>query len=130
MCAELGGELMRRRLLSESKQGFQPYYSDYPVFTEYGTYRLTPQTDDSSHANSFVKLDDTSYNWCGSCMKNSILYVQYTKNSFETIFSKNDGSISTRWFIKEQESKVARFKRCTGTESSEPLVEFYVEKVD
>lgn len=130
MCTELGGELMRRRILSESKQGFQPYYSDYPVFTEYGTYRLTPQTDDSSNTNSFVKLDDTSYNWCGSFMKNRILYAQYTKNSFETFLSKEDGSIATRWFIKEQESKVARFKRCTGTESSEPLVEFYVEKVD
>ena len=130
MCAELGGGVMRRRVLSVSKQGFQPYYSDYPVFTEYGTYRLTAQTDDSSITNVYVKLDDTSYNWCGSVSKNAKLYVEYAKNSFAVFLSKADGSIANRWFIKEQESKVARFKRCMGTESSEPLVEFYVEKVD
>ena len=128
MCTELGGELMRRRLLSESKQGFKPYYSNYPIFTEYGTYRLTPQTDDSTITNTYVKLDDTSYNWCGGGARSISIQVIYTENTFEVSRLTPGGLV--KWFTKEQESKVARLKRCSGDERSVPLVEFYVEKVD
>lgn len=116
---------MRRRMMGESKQGFKPYYSNYPIFTEYGTYRLTPQTDDSTITNTYVKLDDTSYNWRGGGPISDIILVTYTENTFE-VYKVNYYT----WFTIEQESKVARLKRCAGQENNAAKVEFYVEKVD
>ena len=121
---------MRRRMMGESIQGFKPYYSNYPIFTEYGTYRLTPQTDDSTNTNTYVKLDDTSYNWRGGGGRNKALQVTYAENTFTANAILSNGEVGGIWFTIEQESKVARLKRCAGAENNAAEVEFYVEKVD
>lgn len=123
---------MRRRILfHKSKQGFKPYYSDFPTFTEYGTYDLTPQEDDTKNSNVYIKLDGTSYNYCGGAALNEKLRIIYTEDSF-SVYKRIAyiESMMNKWITKNQTSKIAKFKRCDGTENDKAKMVFYIEKVD
>ena len=118
---------MRRRMMEESKQGSQyPFYSNYPTITEYGVYLFDSQSDSTSYDNTFIKMDGTSYNWCGGGPLYRDFAVEYTKEKL-TVYS--DTVMSSVWIIKEQESSSFSLKRCFGTENDPALVTFKIDKV-
>lgn len=113
--------------MEESKQGSQyPFYSDYPTITEYGVYLFDSQSDSTSNSNVFIKMDGTSYNWCGGGPLNRDFAVKYTKEKL-TVYSNT--VMSNAWIIKEQESSSFSLKICSGTEADPALVTFKIDKV-
>ena len=119
--------MLRRRVMEESKQGSQyPFYSDYPTITEYGLYLFDSQSISTSNCNTFIKMDGTSYDWCGGGPLNMDFAVEYTK---EKIIVYSNTVMSNVWIIKEQESSSFSLKRCFGTEKDPALVTFKIDKV-
>lgn len=119
--------MLRRRVMEESKQGSQyPFYSDYPTITEYGIFCFQPQTKDNTPTNTFLKLDDTPYNWVGSTQKSMIFYIEYTA---ENIAIRQNLLTNPVWIHKEQESSSFSLKRCGGTEADPALVTFKIDKI-
>ena len=113
--------------MEESKQGSQyPFYSDYPTITEYGVYLFDSQSDSTSISNTFIKMDGTSYNWCGGNSLNRDFAVEYTKEKL-TVYANTE--MSMVWIIKEQESSSFSLKRCGGTEADPALVTFKIDKI-
>ena len=117
---------MRRRMIGESKQGDQyPFYSDYPTITEYGTYIFDSQSDSTKFTNTFLKMDNTPYNYAGGGNMNDDFAVVYTKEKL-TIY--NDTVMKTPWITRVQESSTFSLKRCDGSEKDPPLVTFKIDK--
>ena len=113
-------------IIDESIGTTYPFYSDYPTITEYGVYFFDSQSDSTSNNNVFIKMDNTPYNYCGGAPLNRDFYVQYTG---EYVAAFRDVGMNRPWFRKEQESSRFSLKRCSGTESSPPLVVFKVDKI-
>lgn len=113
--------------MEESKQGSQyPFYSDYPTIAEYGIYLFDSQSDSTSNNNVFVKMDNTSYNYCGGAPLDRDFYVEYTKDG---VTEYRDTELKQQWFRREQESSSFSLKRCSGTENAPALVVFKVDKI-
>ena len=118
---------MRRRMLEEFKQsGKYPFYSDYPTITEYGLYLFDSQSDSVSSSNIFLKMDDTSYNYCGGGPLDIDFYVEYKKDGVAAYI---DAGLEQQWFRREQESSSFSLKRCSGIENAPALVVFKVDKI-
>ena len=117
---------MRRRMITEEGQSKYPFYSDYPTITEYGVYLFDSQSDSTSNSNVFVKMDNTSYSYCGGGPLNIDFYAEYTKDG---LTAYRDAGFKQRWFRMEQESSSFSLKRCSGTESAPALVVFKVDKI-
>ena len=117
---------MRRRMITEEGQSKYPFYSDYPTITEYGVYLFDSQSDSTSIENVFLKMDDTSYNWCGGGPLNRDFYVEYTEDGLTAYI---DAELKQQWFRREQESSSFSLKRCSGVESAPALVVFKVDKI-
>ena len=104
-----------------------PFYSDYPTITEYGQYVFTAQTDATNNINTFIKMDNTPYNWAGGGAMNKSFAVEYSE---QKLIVYDGTQIGGRiWMAKEQESSNFSLKRCEGTESSPPLVVFKVDRI-
>ena len=118
---------MRRRMIGESKQGDQyPFYSDYPTITEYGTYIFDSQSDSTKNTNTFLKMDNTPYNWAGGSPLDKDFKIVYTKEEITIYDSVEAVHI---WINIKQESSRFSLKRCPGTENDPALVTFKIDKV-
>ena len=114
--------------MSEEKgQEKYPFYSDYPTITEYGQYVFTAQTDATNNINTFIKMDNTPYNWAGGGAMNKSFAVEYSEQKLIVYSGTQIGGYI--WMTKEQESSNFSLKRCKGTESSPPLVVFKVDRI-
>ena len=117
---------MRRRMIGESKKGDQyPFYSDYPTITEYGTYIFDSQSDSTKFTNTFLKMDNTPYNYAGGGNMDKDFVVVYTK---EKLAVYHDTTMKIPWINCTQESSTFSLKRCDGTEKAPPLVTFKIDK--
>ena len=103
-----------------------PFYSDYPTITEYGKYIFTPQTDRAGSSNTFLKMDDTSYQWCGGLNLNESFSATYSR---EKLIIHSNTDFKGTWIAKEHESSRFSIKRCGGAETDPPLTILKVDKI-
>lgn len=120
--------LLRRRVMIEemSMRKMYPFYSDYPIITEYGVYFFDSQSASDSVTNVFLKMDDTNYNYCGGAPLSRDFYIEYTEQG---VTGYRDAGFREQWFKREQASSSFSLKRCAGTESAPPLVIFKIDKI-
>lgn len=117
----------RRMMMTSAESSDFPFFSDYPVITEYGKYNFYSQSDESTITNTFIKMDDIEYTYCGGGAKSKNFSAVYTAEKL-IIYQSPDAS-GTIWITKNQKSSSFALKRCAGTANAEPLVTLKVEKI-
>ena len=123
---------MRRRILeSEGKMStFEPFYSDFPEISaeEDGLYSLTPQTDDTTNINSYIEVGDNVFTWAGSKSKDTVITIAIIGET-SSIF--NGDITTTGAFMRSKAVKRGnvKYKACSGSKESAPVVTYYVEKL-
>ena len=125
--------LMRRRIMMIQNKKSEGWYSDGDIdITEYGVYKLTSLSDDTTAVpTSIIATDDVgdsgnlTDNWTLYYPKNTDLLIKFSEKYFSMSV---DGKVV---FEKNTNKKIVTlsFRRGAGTINYHATVNFYVEKI-
>lgn len=120
------GDIVRRRGMAMEETSPYPFISNFPEFNEFGAFILTPVSIDGDGNNVFISSGSTNYQWAGGGELSRT--IRLTIDASKIKVSYRNGSIWSAWISKAFVDFPVKFKRCTGTTASAPLVTFEVVK--
>ena len=118
------GDILRRRgMMTSVEVDPYPYQSNYPSFSEYGLFGLTPvEGTSSSNTNCFIKSGTTNYTYVGGDARNRPWRIEITETSIIVYRYYADEWVT--WKTKTFAGFPVKIKKCSGGEGNAPTVTF------